>query len=184
VIWFDFSLLRQHDEVLALYKNYYSPDFIHYRKTGWKCEHDDKIFRSDSCTGAGTNLSFINVIDLHVTKLCLCCRQLLFEVTYAPFQNYYWLAWIRGSRHCKMFGGRFLVLVRKKVMRYLQKFERSDFYLCEGAVQHKNATQYHRDLELVFAKGDHDERYLKLDDVPHRYARWPYCDVPASFVLI
>ena len=30
-------------------------------------------------------------------------------------------------------------------------------YLCVAAVQYKNATQYHGDLEFVFAKWNHDE---------------------------
>ena len=55
-----------------------------------------------------------------------------------------------------------LSCVREDVVRYYQDGEWSDYYLCVSAVQYKNATDYHRDLELAVTKRDHDERDLKL----------------------
>jgi hypothetical protein len=52
-------------------------------------------------------------------------------------------------------------------------------YLCVSAVQYKNATDYHRDLELAVTKRDHDERDLKLHDIPNGYACRLNCDVSA-----
>lgn len=53
-------------------------------------------------------------------------------------------------------------------------------YLCVGAVQYKNATQYHRDLEFIVAKRNHDERNLKLNNIPNRYTCRLYCDIPGN----
>src|SRR5258705_9234403 len=53
-------------------------------------------------------------------------------------------------------------------------------YLCVGAVQYKNTTQYHHGLELSVTKWDHDERDLKLYNIPHGDTYWLHCDIPAE----
>ena len=57
-------------------------------------------------------------------------------------------------------------------------------YLCVGAIQYEDATQYHRRFEVVVAKGNHNERDLELHKIPNAYTRWLNADISVVLGMI
>ena len=57
-------------------------------------------------------------------------------------------------------------------------------YLCVGAIQYEDATQYHRHFEVVVAKGNHNERDLELHKIPNAYTHWLNADISVILSMI